>query len=115
VIAVTRQIRIKAAMSAAAAATALAGPLATGAAAATHGATSAKRATSATSPASVRNEKRALERELKAAEKLRAEASTTSTGPGGAINDLIANLEFQLTPQGLQDLLGDFPVVGLYG
>jgi hypothetical protein len=53
--------------------------------------------------------RRALERELKAAKKQDA------ASPSDAVSDLIANLEFQLTPAGIQDLLGDFPIVGLYG
>jgi hypothetical protein len=84
---------------------ALAGPSVTGAVASTH---SAKRA------ALSRSEKR----ELKALKTLKASRATTTdppTGPELAIDDAIQNLEFDLSSQGVQALLGDFPLVGDYG
>ena len=103
--------RIKTAAVAAVLAGALAGPSVTGAVASTH---NAKRATQA------RTAKREL-KELKALEARRARDTTADptpappTGPALAIDDAIQNLEFDLSSQGIQATLGDFPLVGDYG
>jgi hypothetical protein len=59
---------------------------------------------------------RAEQRELKAIKAIRA-SDTTPPPPGAglAVQDLIQNLEFDLSSQGVQALLGDFPLVGDYG
>ena len=82
----------------------LAGPAVTGAVAKTH---TAKRTVLT----------RAEKRELKAIEALRAKDASTDPPPGAglAIQDLIQNLQFDLSSQGIQALLGDFPLVGDYG
>jgi hypothetical protein len=96
--------RIKAVAAAAVLVGALAGPSVSGAGAATH---SAKRVTLT----------RAEQRELKKLKALEAHDATTTdpTGPGLAITDLLQNLQFDVSSQGIQALLGDFPLVGDYG
>jgi hypothetical protein len=48
---------------------------------------------------------------------LRANNTSTDPPPGAglAVQDLIQNLQFDLSSQGIQALLGDFPLVGDYG
>jgi hypothetical protein len=96
--------RIKAVALAAVLVGALAGPSVSGAVAATH---SAKRVTLT----------RAQRRELKELKALKARDASTSppSGPGLAIQDAIQNLEFDVSSDGIQALLGDFPLVGDYG
>jgi|HubBroStandDraft_2_1064218.scaffolds.fasta_scaffold964379_1 hypothetical protein len=84
---------------------ALAGPAVTGAVAKT---THSTRRTVLT---------RAEKRELRTIEALRANDTSTDPPPGAglAVQDLIQNLQFDLSSQGIQALLGDFPLVGDYG
>jgi hypothetical protein len=99
--------RIKAVALAAVLVGALAGPSVSGAVAATSH--TAKRATLT----------RAQRRELKQLKALEARDASTSTNPPTglqlAVQDAIQNLEFDVSSDGIQALLGDFPLVGDYG
>jgi protein-disulfide isomerase len=100
--------RIKAVALVAVLAGALAGPSVSGAVAATT--QSANRVTLT----------RAQRRELKELKELKAlqtrDASTSPpSGPALAVQDGIQNLEFDVSSDGIQALLGDFPLVGDYG
>jgi hypothetical protein len=74
-------------------------------------------AVAATHSAKRVNLTRAEQRELKKLKALEAHGATTTdpTGPGLAITDLLQNLQFDVSSQDIQALLGDFPLVGDYG
>jgi hypothetical protein len=84
---------------------ALAGPSVTGASAATRSTTRANH---------VRAERQALQRELKALESARAD--TAKVAPRDYLSDIISEIEYDLSPADIENILGTLPVgVGQYG
>lgn len=91
---------------------ALAGPSVTGASAATRSTTRANHVRAERQ--ALQRELKALQRELKALESARAD--TAKVAPRDYLSDIISEIEYDLSPADIENILGTLPVgVGQYG